>query len=88
MSAHCEFRAERHAILGIPPDPPPELLERLNTLNVEVNEALRRVLPLQTYLVNVNNRQGLGIKIFDTVVDKKKFYRLASAAFTASGTPR
>jgi hypothetical protein len=65
-----------------------DLLDRLNELNVEGDGVVanRRVMPLQRYLANVNRRQGLGVRLAGSVIDKAKLGQIASAVFTVGST--
>jgi len=65
-----------------------DLLDRLNELNVEGDDVVgnRRVMPLQRYLANMNRRQGLGVRLNGSVIDKAKLGQIASAVFTVGST--
>ena len=56
------------------------LFEKLNELLsvIEGDNGNRRVIPLQRWLINLNRRQGLGVRIFSLVIDKHKLVQIAS----------
>jgi len=64
-----------------------DLLEKLNELLVEGDDnGNRRVMPLQRYLLNMNRRQGLGVRLFGVVIDRRYLATIASTLVSLGST--
>ena len=67
-----------------------DMMDTLNELLVEGDDeqdkAYRRVMRLKLYLQDLNRRQGLGVRIFRIVLDKRKLAQIAAALFSVGST--